>query len=253
LRDVERGLVHEAIHDGFTVFNSEYSSTIYGDSTLDVLLPVSEQAAWFENPIAANRGRPYVRRDRQQPALAHSELKFRRFSQRPDAEMILDALSLYLTSCTPFPRLTESDYWGLSSPGWKNKGWTRVITLNMSFLEVLWMVEPRGGSGVSVNMGVDYQFLPPKKTEKVLRKFGAEMLGSLHKSGGPFEEVLSFDSVRSFTRAMQDSQDIRTAAARFALDRMRRGYLSGRYRDSHDVLLTGEALGRMSKWDHLGR
>ena len=78
----------------------------------------------------------------------------------PDADEIIDAVSLYLRACTPLPFLTQREYWGVSCLPAARLGdrYTRVVTINMGMLEMLWINDGPGGTSVSVC--TDYQFLP---------------------------------------------------------------------------------------------
>lgn len=78
-----------------------------------------------------------------------------------------------------------------------------------------------------------------------LRRVGAWMSDMTHRSGGPNEQVIVFGSVSEFLYAMQKSTELRTAAAKFALDRMRESRLSGGYREAHNDLLAHNALETM--------
>lgn len=72
--------------------------------------------------------------------------------------------------------------------------------------------------------------------------------GLVHAIGAPNEEGLEFTSVESFIEVMTTSPEVRQAVARFALDRMRKGRVAGRYRDAHNVLLADSALNRAARW-----
>lgn len=99
---------------------------------------------------------------------------------------------------------------------------------------------------LQVFVGTDYQLLPSQRT---LAKLRMSTLGIVHRSGGPFEEVIQFDSVADFVDALRDSAALRRAAGRFALERMRKGRLAGRYRASHSPQLARAALNRASRMD----
>ena len=75
------------------------------------------------------------------------------------------------------------------------------------------------------------------------------MAGHVHKSSGPNAEYLIFKSPAAFVKAMKKSDKIRSAAARYALDRTRKGRVMGRYADAHNVLLAEAALERAVGFD----
>ncbi|MEP9390762.1 GIY-YIG nuclease family protein [Gordonia sp. VNK1] len=245
LRDIERELIHDAIRDGFVVYNCEHSSSIYGDSPFDDLVPVDDQVAWCADPTKVNLASAHTLQPISPSENVRSAPRFTRLLARDDADEIIDAVALYLRACTPLPFLTPREYWGVSClPNTRlDNGYARVVTLNMGMLEMLWIND--GPEGMSVSVGTDYQFLPARFTAHKLKKVGARMRGIVHRSGGANEEVLTFGSVRAFIDAIDRSPDIVSAAGRFALDRMRKGRLSGRYRDAHKALLAEAALTRI--------
>ncbi|MCZ4552224.1 hypothetical protein [Gordonia rubripertincta] len=249
LRSIERQFIYEAIWDGFTVFNSEHSSAIFGESVFDDTLNADEQVAWFEDPSYINLKAKREPHQINSSELARSQKRYAIFERRPDRDRIIDAISLYLRACTPYPFQTQLHFWGVSCLPSTNlgRGYKRLSTVNMGMLEMLWINETP--DGVNVRLGVDYRFLPPKKTEKTLKRLGVTMFGMTHQNGGANEEVLGFESLQDFHDAMHSSQHIRVAAARFALDRMRKGRLSGRYRDAHNYLLADLALDRIGTWN----
>lgn len=244
LREIERELIYDALHSGFTVFNREHSAIIYGNSVFDEHISVPRQEEWFANPIMANANQPQ-RSTATTSATARSTRQYEKFRKLPTASAITRALSLHLRACTPFPVETERAYWSLTClPGWSDK---RLLTLNMGYLEMFW-VEDAGLSRCQVNVGADYQFLPRKLAWFQTRRLGVKKTGPAHRAGGPNEEVLRFRSADAFVKVMTTCPEVRVAVARFALDRMRKGKVSGRYRDAHNSLLAGEALESMREW-----
>lgn len=249
LRDIERQLIWEAIWADLTVFNSEHASSIFGDSEFDETIPVDGQLAWFNDPATTNLRADHTFHDVDKREHARSMKKYPKFVRRTDADQIIDAISLYLRACTPYPFQTQVGYWGVSClPGSHiGPGYKRLSTVNMGVLEMLWITQTPSGE-TTVKMGTDYQFLPPGDTAAELRNIDVEMAGIVHPKGGANEEVLMFPSIKTFVHALQHSSPIRIAAARFALDRMRMGKLT-RHRDAHNYLLAEEALRRIDKWD----
>lgn len=244
LREIERDLIHEAINDGFACCNTEHSSAIYGDSDFDNLISVSRQETWFRDPAGENLKSDGDVHQLNKSEQARSNKKYSVFAVREDARQIIDAVSVYLRCCVPYPYESQIQYWGLSclpsTPG-------RIATVNMSMLEMLWFYEDQGRT--IIRIGTDYRFLPPFATKVRLRRLGAAMTPESHRSGGPYEQILEFADIESFIRAMQKSKHLRAAAARFALDRIRRSRLSGRYRDAHNLLMAQAALDRMNSWE----
>lgn len=248
LRDIERQLIWEAIWAGFTVFNSEHASSIYGASEFDELIAIEDQLAWFEDPAASNLTSAHDVHSIDNNQRARSRKNWTKFTSRPDAHQILDAVSVYLRTCTPFPFQTQIHYWGVSClPNTRlGPGYKRLSTVNMGVLEMLWINQTPTGS-VSVQMGTDYRFLPPDFEREVAR-CDVAMAGVMHVNGGAAEEVLTFPTISTFIGAMHQFAAIRMAAARFALDRMRMSKLT-RHKDAHNFLLAQEALYRVDKWN----
>ena len=243
LREIERELIHDALAAGFTVFNREHSAIIYGDSVFDEDISVARQREWFADPVAVNATQP-ARKDDSASATARATKQFQKFRNLPSASGVVDALSLYLAACTPFPVETESEYWSLTClPGWSKH---RLVTLNMGYLEMFWATD-LGSNRTEISVGADYQFLPRKLAWLKLHRLGVKKTGPAHAAGGPNEEVLRFRSVDSFIAVMKTSPEVRLAVARFALDRMRKGRVSGRFRDAHNCLLAEEALRKMNE------
>jgi hypothetical protein len=248
LREVERDLIYQAIREGFDCFNTEHSASIYGSSTYDDTISVARQKAWFDDPAGENKKARAGASPLTSAGETRANKKYPQFKARPDSDKITDAISLYLRTCVPFPVETEGAYWGLTClPSTKMvPGYKRISTLSMGMLEMLWFTEGPGGK-VHVNLGTDYRFLPPRSW--TMRRLGAKVTDYNHDSGGPYEAILRFKNVDSFISALEKSQQIRVAAARFALDRMRKGRLAGRYRDAHNGLLAAEALSRVDGWN----
>lgn len=236
-------MIHQAISDGFTSCNTEHSSAIYGKSDFDQLISVARQEAWFDDPAGENLKSDCRMHQITDAERARSNTKYSSFVNRENAGQITDAVSVYLRCCVPYPHESQIGYWGLSclpsTPG-------RIATVNMSMLEMLWFYEAQGRTVVRI--GTDYRFLPPFATKVRLRRLGATMSSDRHRSGGPYEQILEFKNLDSFIRAMQKSKHLRAAAARFALDRIRRSRLSGRYRDAHNFLMAQAALDGMDSW-----
>ncbi|KQS00739.1 hypothetical protein ASG12_07720 [Williamsia sp. Leaf354] len=237
LRNLERELVHSAVEDrsNFVVMNREHAAVIFGDSEFDVVLAPAEQFAWLEDPIAEWDVFDGSRSSQQSEAAKKAWLKF---AGRDDSGAIIDAVALYARLCIPHAAATEYEWWVVTCPGWKKGVYERVCTLSISFLEVLWFTEDLESGRVSVRVGTDFQFLPTLWSTAKLRM---ESLGKVHPSAGPFEEVISFDSVQDFVNALHKSAALRRGAARFALDRMRTGRV-GRYKESHSPQLATAAL-----------
>ena len=250
LRDVERQCVWEAIWtQKIVVFNREYASSILLDAEFDELVPVEQQQAWFNDPPTMNLASADQLRELNATEIAKSSSSFPRFMRMPESDRIIDAISLYLRCAVPIPPQTQVNYWALSClPGTKlSPGYKRISTLNMGILEMLWFNRAPSGA-IDVEMGTDYRYLPPGDTQRELRKLSVEMCGIVHRQGGADEEGLYFPSLETFVNAMRKSPHIRIAAARFALDRMRKGKVT-RHKDSHNYLLAEQALRRMDRWD----
>lgn len=248
LRAAERGMIHEALWEKFTCYNTEHSSQSYGNSPFDDRISPERQAVWFADPAVANKGSMPIPHPIIATELARSNKRFPEFKHREDSDKIIDAISLYLRCCVPYPYETQVEYWGISClPNMKADGIRRVSTLSMAMIEMLWFNEDAQGH-VTVNVGTDYLYLAPLRNERAVRKLGGELWGLVHGSGGANEEVIHFKDLDSFIGAMQDSQPIRVAAARFARDRMRKSRLSGKFRDSHNFLLAEKALEGTYKW-----
>ncbi|MGJ0119604.1 hypothetical protein ACQ7HM_10400 [Williamsia sp. MIQD14] len=239
LRHRERQLVHSAAESAsnFIVMNREHAAMVVGESPLDVFATPDEQLAWLDDPPSS--WTPFSESHAVKKTKA-AEPAWVRFERRDDSQLIIDAVALYARLCVPFASRTEGTWWVVTCPGWKNPEWERVCTVSISYLEVLWFAENRQTGDVSVRVGTDFQFLPSLWGTV---KLGMTPLGKLHRSGGPFEEVIEFESVDAFVDALQKSSPLRHGAARFALDRMRTGRV-GRYRDSHSPQLAAAALTR---------
>lgn len=255
LRDAERKLIYDAIRAGFDCFNTEHAASIYGDSPFDEKISVTRQRAWFNNPANVNASAPIPPASLTAAQRSRANKKYPQFIERPYASEVIDVISLYLRCCVPFPAETQSEYWGLTClPNTKlsGKGFKRVRTLNMGMIEMLWLTETPDGD-LLIEMGTDHRFLPPHSTARNLRKVGAVISDHNHASGGPYEAILLFQDTESFLTALKTSQHIRVAAARFALDRMRKSRLSGRYRDAHNHLLAADVIKRLNQWDVASR
>lgn len=250
LRSAERQMIYDLCRKDFTCYNREHSSVIYGTSVLDSLISVEEQEAWFADPVGLNRSDclSEQRGDARvgaKSAAARSKSRFDKLNGHPEYEAIVDALATYLRGCTMFPQQTEAQYWSLSClPQLKlSGGYTRLLTLNMRMLEVFYINERPDGE-LEVCVATDSTVLPARMTWWTLKRLGASMYGPVHETAGPNAEYLRFKSPRAFTSAMAKSDKVRSAAARYALDRMRSGRVSGRFADAHNALLTQEAIRR---------
>lgn len=100
-----------------------------------------------------------------------------------------------------------------------------------------------------LGVATDSTMLPSRMTWLALKRHGASMAGPVHKSSGPNAEFLIFNTPAKFVKAMSKSDEIRCAAARYALDRTRKGRVSGRYADAHNALLAEAALERAVEID----
>lgn len=250
LRAAERELIYDLCRNGFTCFNREHSAVIYGTSVLDELVSVEEQKAWFNSPAEANLADLRSgEADRSvlggKSAEVRSKVRFEELSSHPEFESILEALATYLHGCVLFPRRTQGQFWSLSClPSLRMGGGVkRLVTLNMGMLEVFYLNELPGGR-LELGVATDSTVLPARMTWWALKHRGASMAGPVHKSSGPNAEYLIFKSPTAFVKAMKKSDKIRSAAARYSLDRTRRGRVSGRYADAHNGLLAGAAIDR---------
>lgn len=249
LRAVERQYIWEAVcTQQLVVFNTEHASSVLYDTDFDLLVSEDQQLAWFDDPGAVNLASDHIYRTPTANERARSLKKYPRFRRRPDADLIASAIGLYLRCAVPLPFQTRVQYWALSClPATRlTNGYTRLVTLSMGILEMLWINQAPSGA-VDVRMGTDYRFLPAGNTDAELRRLGVAMADIGHDRGGANEEVLMFPSLETFVHAMQQSAPIRIAAARFALDRMRMGRVT-RHKDSHNFLLAEDALRRMDPW-----
>ncbi|WP_299575240.1 hypothetical protein [uncultured Williamsia sp.] len=243
LREVERKLVHKAVEDSsnFVVMNREHAAVIVGDSVLDDVMSQADQAAWLEDPISTWRSSSSSQAvDRA----AAAEKAWRKFEKRSDKADIVEAVALYARLCIPYAPQTVYDWWVITCPGWKNKDFERVCTVNMAFLELLWFVEDRKSGKLTVSVGTDKNFLPTLWSTVQLRMFP---IGQQHQSGGSYEEVIQFASIADFKDALTRSGALRRGAARFALNRMRRGKVGGRYMSSHSPQLANAVLDRANE------
>lgn len=250
LRDIEQGLIYQAIDDEFVVYNTEHSSAIYGDSVFDDVVPVSRQRAWFADPAAENLRAPKRVHAIDANERKRSNKKYPAFTKRDDAERITDAISLYLRCCVPFPYESQIGFWTLTAlPNVAlTGGHKRVATLSMGMIEMLWFNQDPDGN-TYVRVSTDYRFLPPaRRWGRGLRRLNVRLSPRTHRNGGPNEMTVEFGSVDAFIEGVQTSQPVRVAAARYALDRIRRGRVSGRFRDAHNYLLTQDVLDRVSTW-----
>ncbi|PHV66139.1 hypothetical protein [Williamsia muralis] len=229
------------------MFNSEHTSSIYGASEFDELIAIEDQLAWFEDPAASNLTSAHDVHPIDNNQRARSRKNWAKFTSRPDAHQVLDAVSLNLRTCTPFPFQTQIHYWGVSClPNTRlGRGYKRLSTVSMGVLEMLWINQTPSGP-VSVQMGTDYRLLPPD-FERELATCDVAMAGVMHVNGGAAEEVLTFPTISAFIGAMHQFAPIRMAAARFALDRMRMSKLT-RHKDAHNFLFAQKALHRVDKW-----
>lgn len=255
LRAAERELIYDLCRKKFTCFNREHSAAIYGTSVLDDLVPVGEQKAWFDSPAAANLVDLQSEGDEQsvlggQSAVVRSEANFKKLASHAEYESIVEAIATYLRGCVLFPRRTQGQFWSLSClPNLKLSGGAkRLVTLNMGMLEVFYINELSDGK-LMLGVATDSTMLPSRMTWLALKRHGASMAGHVHKSSGPNAEFLIFNSPAKFVKAMSKSDEIRCAAARYALDRTRKGRVSGRYADAHNVLLAEAALERAVEID----
>lgn len=246
LREVERELIYGALDKGFTVVNREHSAVVYGTSVFDERMAVERQAEWFKNPVLVNGTAPAERVAVSSAATARARRTYEEFSAMAAADSVTDAIALYLRACVPLPFQTEREYWSLTClPSWSKD---RLATLNMGYLEMFYVHANAKKELVEIYIGTDYSVLPRRRDWWRLRKLGVRRMGPIHQAGLPNEEVVQFRSVEAFVEAMQASEQLRLAAARFALDRMRKGRVSGRYQDAHNALLAGAALERASAW-----
>lgn len=255
LRSAERQMIYDLSRKNFICFNREHSSVIYGASMLDELVTVGDQEAWFADPVRLNGHDVSGAKDREivvgaKAAAARSKSRFDNLSNHPEFEAIVEALATYLRGCTLFPQRTETQYWSLSClPKLKlSGGYTRLLTLNMGMLEVFYINELPGGK-LEVRIATDSTLLPARMTWWTLKRLGASMCGQVHSSAGPNAEYLRFKSPQAFMLAMAKSDKVRSAAARYSLDRMRKGRVSGRFADTHNALLAKEAIKRAADVD----
>ena len=249
LRAAERELIYDLCRKNFTCFNREHSAAIYGTSVLDEVVSTDDQTRWFSDPAGVNLADLRTGGEKEAPggqsAVVRSQARFEKISAHPECESIVEAIAIYLRGCVLFPRRTQGQFWSLSClPNLKMTGGAkRLFTLNIGMLEVLYMNELPGGR-LEVGVATDSTMLPARMTWWALKRDGASMAGPVHKSSGPNAEYLIFRSPAAFVKAMKKSDKIRSAAARYALDRTRKGRVSGRYADAHNVLLASAAFDR---------
>lgn len=243
-RQRERELIWSSVWAEFTSLNREHGSGIVGASAFDEVISVPRQERWLGNSGSVNSKERSPICERTSSQFARAQPQFQRFTARSDAEKVIGAIATYLALCVPFPRSTETTHWALTclSSVRLQGNWKRIATLSMAYVETLWISESPDGAEMEVCIGTDLRELPKWNTEARLRKNGATMCGIGHQSGGIYEEVLLFNSPEKLAAALEASAEIRAAAARFALDRMRKSAVSGRYAEAHNHVFAERAL-----------
>lgn len=110
--EVEKIELAEAF--GLRLTNIVHTTVIAGETDLDLVLPLDEQAKWI------GRGAYYFRKDRSQSVVlpdAHIgrfAKKFEGFLRHHHADLAIDLLRTYLISFIPSPRPTEYSFWNVS-------------------------------------------------------------------------------------------------------------------------------------------
>jgi hypothetical protein len=110
--EIEKIKLAEAL--GLRLTNIVHTTVIAGETDLDLVLPLEEQAKWI------GKGAYYFRKD-QSPSVVLPEAHICKFAKKietflahPHADLAIDLLRKYLINFIPSPRLTEYSFWNVS-------------------------------------------------------------------------------------------------------------------------------------------
>lgn len=114
LKKRERIFTHELEALGVPLRNVVNASVTAGRDALDELLPAAEQERWLADP------RMYNATDATPlKAMAAQEIRYstqaRRYHEKPEAAEVTALLLKFLEASIPLPRVTEFQYWSVST------------------------------------------------------------------------------------------------------------------------------------------
>jgi predicted GIY-YIG superfamily endonuclease len=114
LDEVEVEKIKRAEALGLRLTNIVHTTVVAGETDLDLVIPLTEQAKWV------GRGASLFRKDRSEPIIlpeSHTcrfSKKFETFLAHPQKKLAVDLLRAYLVNFVPSPRRTEYSFWNVS-------------------------------------------------------------------------------------------------------------------------------------------
>ncbi|WP_241387374.1 hypothetical protein [Rhodococcus sp. CH91] len=222
LRARERELIHDAEKHGLVVRNREHALRFEGTSVFDDVVDPDEQELWLEEPSVRNALDDAC----TPPALPASHIegyahRWKRFTDRPDADELVRLVNLYLSDTVCHPHRTEAQFWSVSCLPTSNPNRLACVTLNWMETFVLF-VAPSGQ--VRASLFVDGEELPQGRIRQALylRRRGIHRSSITHAPGGPTQKHLIARGPEAIAAMITDPV-IARAAASLNLALMRKG------------------------------
>ncbi len=111
LERVEEDLIHQAQSLGLPLTNIVHVANVLGETDLDLLFSVEEQAQWLDVGQVAASENAKVNDAVQRLRYRH---KYEKFETHPEFATVTELLSMYVKACIPVPRRTEFTFWSVS-------------------------------------------------------------------------------------------------------------------------------------------
>ena len=139
---VEKTVIKTLQEKGLKTRNITYSSTVIGETDLDLIMPPEAQRQFEEDVSFKDASGQRTRDDDLRRRL---DPRFALLRERPQAQDYLRLVRAYLPLCVPAPIRTELSFWCLSVPprppfvySRLNVGWQEVLTAYQRDDGILW-------------------------------------------------------------------------------------------------------------------
>ncbi len=218
LNDVEKSLIFKAESLGVKLKNAVHVSSITGETDFDLIVPESEQNAWFASASRfddSENTSPIIQLpDSQQLRFSKN---FEQFTKHQFAQSALGILKRYILECIPTPRTSEYSFWSVSCMPSTNKNTApRLFCVSAASMELLvvgfWKKSKTPWSFVTVDAKVLEEHWPDP--DELLKKFPfAEWEESSYRDAGQNQIRFRCENYEDMKTLLSDHGFCQAAAA----------------------------------------
>lgn len=225
LRRYERVLTHEleAVH--VPIRNVLNASITSGVNALDELVDEPSQRAWLADPAVYN-GRDRTPLKELTAQSVQYSTAAQRFREHPRCDDATSVLRRFLERCVPVPRVTEFQYWSVSTGTYRSSQFPRVFCVSVGKMEVCVVSADKAHAGqlagfVTVRASVLDGRVSTRKFAR--RHPGVVRRPPKYLDAGGDAITLVAPSLEAFS-ALVDDTDVSAAAGALVLDLMRKHF-----------------------------